>query len=70
MKLNSNTLKYLGELKNVCKQGYVLLGDNDELKGLLDDIVNLINSTLYKVKELSESSMMDLTDFINEKLEY
>lgn len=67
---NLNTLKYLGELKSVCKQGYSLIGDNEELKGLLDDIVNLINSTLYKVKELSESSIMDLTDFINEKLEY
>lgn len=65
---NLNTLKYLGELKAVCKQGYSLIGDNDELKSLLDDIVNLINSTLYKVKELSESSMIDLVDFINESL--
>jgi hypothetical protein len=67
---NLNTLKYLNELKAVCKQGYSLIGDNDELKSLLDDIVNLINSTLYKVKELSESSMIDLVDFINEQLEY
>ena len=65
---NLNTLKYLGELKRVCKEGYSLMGDNDELKSLLDDIVNQINSTLYKVKELSESSMMDLSDFINEAL--
>lgn len=66
---NLNTLKYLGELKSVCKQGYPLIGDNEELKSLLDDIVNLINSTLYKVKELSESSMMDLVDFIKESFE-
>ena len=65
---NMNTLKYLQELKRVCKEGYSLMGDNDELKGLMDDIVNQINSTLYKVKELSESSMMDLSDFINESL--
>lgn len=65
---NLNTLKYLGELKAVCKQGYPLLGDNEELKSLLDDIVNLINSTLYKVKELSESSMMDFKDFVLERL--
>lgn len=65
---NLNTLKYLQELKRVCKEGYSLMGDNDELKSLLDDIVNLINSTLYKVKELSESSIMDLSDFINEAL--
>lgn len=65
---NMNTLKYLNELKRVCKEGYSLLGDKDELKSLMDDIVNLINSTLYKVKELSESNMMDLKDFINESL--
>jgi DNA-binding ferritin-like protein len=65
---NLNTLKYLQELKRVCKEGYSLMGDNDELKGLMDDIVNQINSTLYKVKELSESRMMDLSDFVNEAL--
>lgn len=65
---NMNTLKYLNELKRVCKEGYDLLDDNEELEGLMDDIVNLINSTLYKVKELSESEVMDLKDFINESL--
>lgn len=65
---NMNTLKYLGELKKVCKNGYELMGDNDELKGLLDDIVNQINSTLYKVKELSESTLVSLSDYINEAL--
>jgi DNA-binding ferritin-like protein len=65
---NMNTLKYLQELKRICKEGYGLLDDNEELEGLMDDIVNLINSTLYKVKELSESSMMDLADFVNEAL--
>lgn len=65
---NMNTLKYLGELKKVCKDGYELMGDNDELKGLLDDIVNQINSTLYKVKELSESTMVSLSDYVNEAL--
>ena len=65
---NLNTLKYLGELKRVCKEGYSLMGDNDELKSLLDDIVNQINSTLYKVKELSESSMKSLSDYVMEAL--
>ena len=69
---NMNTLKYLQELKKVCKQGYDLLDENEELEGLLDDIVNLINSTLYKVKELAENkkynNMKDLKDFINEAL--
>lgn len=66
---NLNTLSYLKELKNICKQGYSLMGDDEELKSLLDDIVNLINSTLYKVKELAESNITSLTDFINEKLD-
>ena len=65
---NLNTLKYLGELKKVCRQGYDLLDDNEELESLLDDIVNLINSTLYKVKELSESRMVDLSAFVNEAI--
>lgn len=65
---NLNTLKYLSELKRVCKEGRTLMGGNDELNSLLDDIINLINSTLYKVKELSESEIMDLKDFINEAL--
>ena len=66
---NMNTLKYLQEIKKVCKQGYDLLDENEELEGLLDDIVNLINSTLYKVKELAEShSYPDLADYINEAL--
>jgi Zn-finger nucleic acid-binding protein len=61
--------KYLKELKKICKQGYDLLDENEELEGLLDDIVNLINSTLYKVKELAEShSYPDLKDYINEAL--
>ena len=65
---NMNTLTYLKELKSICKQGYSLMGDNEELQSLLDDIVNLINSTLYKVKELAESNITSLTDFINEQL--
>ena len=66
---NYNTLSYLNELKKVCKQGYDLLDENEELEGLLDDIVNLINSTLYKVKELAEShSYPDLADYILEAL--
>lgn len=65
---NLNTLKYLNELKRVCKEGRTLMGENEELNSLLDDILNLINSTLYKVKELSESKMINLMDYINESL--
>ena len=65
---NMNTLTYLKELKKVAKQGYELMDENEELVSLLDDIMELINSTLYKVKELNESVSVNLSDYINEAL--
>lgn len=66
---NMNTLTYLKELKKVAKQGYELMGGEKDLEALLDDVVELINSTLYKVKELNESeTMIDLSDYINEAI--
>lgn len=65
---NMNTLSYLKELRKVVKQGYALMNNEAELEAKLDDIVELIDSTLYKVKELSENKFMDLKDFINEAL--
>lgn len=64
---NMNTLTYLKELKKIVKQGYELVEDNEELESHLDDIMELINSTLYKVKELNEGRI-DLADYINESL--
>lgn len=64
---NMNTLTYLKELKKIVKQGYELVEDNEELESHLDDIMELINSTLYKVKELNEGRM-DLAEYINESL--
>ena len=65
---NMNTLSYLKELRKVVKQGYALMDGEAELEAKLDDIVELIDSTLYKVKELSESKVMNLKDFITEAL--
>ena len=66
---NMGTLKYLKELRSVCKQGYSLMNGEKELEALLDDIVELIDSTLYKIKELSENkNIKTLKDFINESL--
>lgn len=64
---NMNTLTYLKELKKIVKQGYELVEDNEELESHLDDIMELINSTLYKVKELNEGRL-DLADYINEAI--
>lgn len=65
---NMNTLTYLKELRKVVKQGYALMNGEAELEAKLDDIVELIDSTLYKIKELSESGVVNLKDFINESL--
>ena len=47
-----------------------VIGDDESVKACLDDILELINSTLYKVKELSESeSYVSLMDYIKESLE-
>ena len=64
---NMNTLAYLKELKKVVSQGYDLMSENEELKSHLDDIMELINSTLYKVKELNEGRI-DLAEYINEAI--
>lgn len=66
---NMNTLSYLKDLRKVVKDGYTLMDGNAELEALLDDIVELIDSTLYKVKELSESNKVDLKDFLIESLD-
>ena len=66
---NMNTLSYLKELRRVVKQGYALMNGEAELEAKLDDIVELIDSTLYKVKELSENkNMKNLKDFVAESL--
>jgi hypothetical protein len=45
------------------------MNENEELLLLVDDILNLINSTLYKVKELSESNITPFKEFVMERLE-
>lgn len=65
---NMGTLKYLKELRRVCKEGYALMNGESELEGLLDDICELIDSTLYKVHELTESRNVSLKNYILESL--
>ena len=65
---NMNTLKYLKELRRVVREGYPLMNGEPELEADLDSIMSLIDSTLYKVKELAESERVSLADYIIEKL--
>lgn len=66
---NLGTLDYLKSLRKVVKDGYELMNGEPELEACLDNIIELIDSTLYKIKELKENKIMiDLKDYINESL--
>lgn len=63
-------VEYLEKLREVAKGGYELMNDEPELEADLDDIVSLIDSTLYKLKELTnENRQIGLMNFLNESLE-
>lgn len=62
-----DALEYLEELHEVCESGRKLLDGVTELESDLDDILGLIDSVMYKVRELKEG-IMDLKDFLNESL--
>lgn len=64
---NLDALTYMQTLKDVVKEGRDLMGSS-ELESLVDDILALIDSTIYKLKHLKESSIMSLSDFLSEML--
>lgn len=59
-----NALEYLEALKKLTKEGRELL-KSSELESLTDDILSLIDSTIYKLKHLKES-MLSLMDYLHE----
>ena len=63
-------VKYLEELQELVTTGRAELIDekDTELHSDIDAILSLISSTLYKLKELKEHKMKDLSDFIKESL--
>lgn len=65
-------IEYLEELRDLCKTSSEELFNEDdtELFSDLDNIISLIDSTLYKLKELGENkSFGSLSDFIKESLD-
>ena len=61
-------LEYLEALHDLCQEGYDLLpSDAPELKSDLDSIKSLIDSTMYKLRELKEG-LQSLVDYLNESL--
>ncbi len=62
-----NALEYLVLLKDFCKQGREdLLKGDTELESDMDEIISFIDGIIYKVRELKESKMKNLTDFLYE----
>ena len=62
--------QYLEELQELVTTGRTELIDekDTELHSDIDAILSLISSTLYKLKELKEHKMKNLSDFIKENL--
>ena len=61
--------EYLKALRTLVKDGTSKFLDESELKSDVDSILSLIDSTLYKLKELSENkSKSTLKDFLIESL--
>jgi hypothetical protein len=65
-------VEYLESLREMCKEAADDLFDDDndsELLSDIDNILSLIDSTLYKLKELKENSgMKSLSEYIKESL--
>lgn len=57
-------LDYLNELRDMLKDGHKFMNNETELESLLDDILSLVDSTIYKLRELHES----LVDYIKRTL--
>ena len=65
-----DALQYLEELHELCQSGYDLIGDVPELKSDLDAIKSMIDSVMYKVRELTESHrLISLADYVIESIE-
>ena len=58
---------YLESLREMTEDGKKFF-EEDELKSDVDAILSLIDKTLYKLKELKESQVQNLKDFLLEQL--
>lgn len=64
-----NALQYLEELLDMCEDARDILFKDEADKSNLDDVINMIKQTAYKVRELDEHvQMKSLKDFLNESM--
>lgn len=64
-------VEYLESLREMCKSAQDDLFDDEddsELVSDIDNILSLIDSTLYKLKELKESKLISLKDYLFEAI--
>ena len=64
-------LEFLDELHEICKEGRVLLQGETELESDMDAILDLISSTVYKLREMDEvhpRANESLADFLERVL--
>lgn len=64
-------VEYLESLREMCKSAQDELFDDEddsELVSDIDNILSLIDSTLYKLKELKESKLISLKDYLFEAI--
>lgn len=62
-------IEFLEELREMCKEaiGDIIDKDDTEICSDIDNVLSLIDSTLYKLKELTEHrATISLRDFISE----
>lgn len=63
-------IEYLDELHELVTDGKDKFLEEEELKSAADDVLNLIDSTLYKLKDLTKvKENMSLKDYLKECLE-
>ena len=66
-----SAIEYLEALRDFTRDGREKFCEESELQSCADDILNQIDSTLYKLKELGENKnagMTSLTEFLKESL--
>jgi len=61
------SIEYFEELRKIVEEGRELM-DSTELESGVDDILSLIDTTLYKLKELTESKVTPLAKYIKVSL--